>query len=368
MIDFEHQIHRFLRRERPLFRRWIQDNGSDKLLSVKDSVSDEPHIYQRTLFAQNHAYLELSNDGWDNHWVSAMIPLMMVPFAFLIVLFWFGVCVQPLAFGSMSFFGMPYPSYDPAGDSGAVFGSWFVFTPLVIFLLWAYRGMPSAYGIAVYFTMPRLRVRFNRLTRKVYIVRPWYCGGNAVWDWERIQINLTPYVHYGKSDQRGASVFLYHPPLDPSNLQDKAEDLVMVGPDMSRLEEWAVPGAQAYWEYIRRFMEHSPLPSAQDTLQDTGPQDASTYCGLPSWRAYRLEHPERSFGETCIHMLCQSTCYWLRFPPHWASDSGIGEPEDKPVEAGAFFTFLIHRQQGRITQAQWELAGKRGWTVKGGKL
>ena len=42
-------------------------------------------------------------------------------------------------------------------------------------------------------------------------------------------------------------------------------------------------------------------------------------------------------------MLSQMTCSWPRFPKEWHSDSGLGEPEDRPVQTGAVMTALVYR-------------------------
>ncbi len=53
--------------------------------------------------------------------------------------------------------------------------------------------------------------------------------------------------------------------------------------------------------------------------------------------------------ETTFHMLSQITCSWPRFPKEWNSDSGLGEPEDKPVQTGAVMTALVYRSEGKLS-------------------
>jgi len=43
------------------------------------------------------------------------------------------------------------------------------------------------------------------------------------------------------------------------------------------------------------------------------------------------------------------TCSWPRFPKEWQSDSGLGEPEDRPVQTGAVMTALVYRAEGRLS-------------------
>jgi len=49
--------------------------------------------------------------------------------------------------------------------------------------------------------------------------------------------------------------------------------------------------------------------------------------------------------------MSQVTCSWPAFPKEWQSDSGVGEPEDKPVQAGAVMTALVYRAQGKLSKA-----------------
>ena len=53
--------------------------------------------------------------------------------------------------------------------------------------------------------------------------------------------------------------------------------------------------------------------------------------------------------ETMFHMMTQVTCSWPRFPKEWGSDSGLGEPEDKPVQTGAVMTAMVYRAEGRLS-------------------
>ena len=48
-------------------------------------------------------------------------------------------------------------------------------------------------------------------------------------------------------------------------------------------------------------------------------------------------------------MMSQVTCVWPRFPKEWESDSGLGEPEDRPVQTGAVMTAIVYRAQGRLS-------------------
>ncbi len=110
------------------------------------------------------------------------------------------------------------------------------------------------------------------------------------------------------------------------------------------------------WEYIRRYMEEGPTvdqipsnaPSNYMHVPRYLPQEYTTYCGKPSWRLYVLEQ-KPGFMEATCHMMSQVTCVWPRFPKEWESDSGLGEPEDRPVQTGAVMTAMVYRAQGRLS-------------------
>lgn len=48
--------------------------------------------------------------------------------------------------------------------------------------------------------------------------------------------------------------------------------------------------------------------------------------------------------------LVQSTCTWPSFPDEWRSNSGLGEPEFKPVQTGAVMTALVYRAEGKLSK------------------
>ncbi|MDB5892678.1 MAG: rane protein of unknown function, partial [Rhodoferax sp.] len=89
-------------------------------------------------------------------------------------------------------------------------------------------------------------------------------------------------------------------------------------------------------------------PSNYKNIPRYLPPDYKTYCGKPSRSQYKLEQSP-GFGETTCHMISQITCCWPRFPKEWNSDSGIGEPEDRPVQTGATMTALVYRAYGRLS-------------------
>lgn len=64
-------------------------------------------------------------------------------------------------------------------------GGLFAFISTFIYLLWPAMGAPT------FFTSLRARYRFNRTTRKVYVLRPKRYGGNVILDWDRVKAHTS---------------------------------------------------------------------------------------------------------------------------------------------------------------------------------
>lgn len=299
-------------------------------------------------FAQNDSYLELCNPGWDLQWRAGMGNLYVVLPALFIIWFWYGMTIHPLLFGQLIFFWYPTTRFD-GGD--LVFG-WLLGFPLALasaFLIFAwfyYMGMRTCF-----FTYARGRIRFNRLTRKVYVLRPGYCGGNVVLDWERLVALYEPEGTSAGAKQTIKALALYHPPFDSADPTAAGEDCIFVGSAVSGPE-----GAAHLWEYIRQYMETGPTvdhippdaPSNYKGIARYLHPDYTTFCGKPDGPQYTLEQ-KPGFMETLFHMMSQMTCSWPRFPREWQSDSGMGEPEDRPVQTGAVMTAMVYRNEGKLS-------------------
>jgi hypothetical protein len=301
-------------------------------------------------FAQNEAYLELCNPGWDLQWRAGMGNLYVILPALVIIWMWYGFAIHPPVFGAIIFF-WPTIAYGTDDWPYVVFG-WLLLFPLALasaFLIymWFYKmGMRTCF-----FTYARGRIRFNRLTRKVYVLRPKYCGGNVVLDWERMVALFDPQSTDRWDKQSVAMLALYHPPFDPMDPEAKGEDCLFVGPAVSGPD-----GAAHLWEYIRQYMETGPTvdhlpadaPANYKGIARYLHPDYTTFCGLPDGPQYGLEQ-KPGFMETMFHMMSQVTCSWPRFPKEWHSDSGMGEPEDKPVQTGAAMTAMVYRAKGKLS-------------------
>lgn len=324
-------------------RAWRVDEPSD---------AEGIDIPGRCVYAQNEAYLELCNPGWDVQWRTVLGTLIVVPFGSLIIWMWYGFAVHPLLFNMFIKIWQINP-YKHDGDGLLVWFGWLLLFPLALGVMFLFYGWFFGMGArSNFFTYARGRVRFNRLTRKVYVLRPGYCGGNQVFDWDRLVAlpSRVPEGHPMASEIIG-SLALYQAPLKPDGSD---EDALYVGPSLT-----LNPPVQALrlWEYIRVYMQEGPTvdhipanaPRDYNKVPRYVPHVYGTFCGLPSMAQYQLEQGGADWTRVLLHMASQMTCSWARFPAEWNSDSGLGEPEDRPVQTGAAMTALVYRMQGRLS-------------------
>ncbi|WP_256578026.1 DUF6708 domain-containing protein [Pseudomonas sp. Irchel s3h17] len=106
------------------------------------------------------------------------------------------------------------------------------------------------------FTARRLIVRFNRITRKVYLLRPKHLGGVVALDWDKTDVCINP--NMSELDGTGGFVLLgwekeYHAVSDADGNPKDDFEMTLVGKPTRNAAELL-----AFWEYIRRYMEDGP--------------------------------------------------------------------------------------------------------------
>ncbi len=104
------------------------------------------------------------------------------------------------------------------------------------------------------FTARRLIIRFNRITRKVYLLRPKHLGGIRILEWDKTQ----PIIDKNMTELEGTGgfVILAWDKGDGVDLQGNPIDdieMAFVGKPTRNASELL-----AFWEYIRRYMEDGP--------------------------------------------------------------------------------------------------------------
>ncbi|RWU21906.1 hypothetical protein DM813_15490 [Pseudomonas alkylphenolica] len=98
------------------------------------------------------------------------------------------------------------------------------------------------------FVQRRLLIRFNRVTRQVYLHRPRFAGGIAVLDWE--QVIAQSVVGEEESANAGRQLLLF---WDPAITGLPHLHLVFVGKTADGTSDLV-----NLWEFIRRYMEEGP--------------------------------------------------------------------------------------------------------------
>ena len=106
------------------------------------------------------------------------------------------------------------------------------------------------------FTARRLIVRFNRITRKVYLLRPKHLGGVVALDWDKADACLDPTI--SEAECIGGFVLLgwekeSHGVFDAEGQPKDDFEITFVGKPTRNASELL-----AFWEYIRRYMEYGP--------------------------------------------------------------------------------------------------------------
>ena len=131
-------------------------------------------------------------------------------------------------------------------------GPIFVSIPVVALSIFVKYVVP--YMRLELFTARRIIVRFNRVTRRVYLLRPKNCGGVVSLDWEQTGVAVDKKMR----GLDGMGGFLYMGWVGENVGTDAKGNVVqydvsMVGKTTRNAEELL-----GFWEYIRRYMEDGP--------------------------------------------------------------------------------------------------------------
>ena len=104
------------------------------------------------------------------------------------------------------------------------------------------------------FTARRIIIRFNRITRKVYLLRPKHLGGIRIMDWDKTEILIDK--NMSELEGTGGFVILVWDRGDGVDLEGTPTDNIevsFIGKPTRNASELL-----AFWEYIRRYMEDGP--------------------------------------------------------------------------------------------------------------
>ena len=143
-------------------------------------------------------------------------------------------------------------------SGGALGGSDYFFivlfsTAWLIFLI-AFLKYSIGYVRLESFTTRRIVVRFNRITRQVYLLRPEDLGGFRIMDWNKTEV----IIDKNMSELEGTGGFLVlawdkGDGVDLGGTPTDNVEVTFVGKPTRNASELL-----AFWEYIRRYMEDGP--------------------------------------------------------------------------------------------------------------
>ena len=94
-----------------------------------------------------------------------------------------------------------------------------------------------------------IRVRFNRVTRQVYIQRPKYCGGTVVFKWDHIMPGNFGDSGSDMSGTNMVNLIVFHPYKTGFPIAHS----VGIGKNTYKGQDY-----KDEWEFIRRYMEDGP--------------------------------------------------------------------------------------------------------------
>ncbi|MCX8709376.1 DUF6708 domain-containing protein, partial [Gilliamella sp. B3780] len=199
---------------------------------TQESVSDNPRPIG-PYYAYNDRYLEIRGGMFENFrgiltWISLLI--FIVPFTS----YELGIEIALNLYSQK--------------DDDIVLGVIFIIIYSIITLIFSYlilRYFRYIYRFEL-FTIRHIRVRFNRVTRQVYIQRPKYCGGTVVFKWEHIMPS-----NFGESgsDMNGTNMvnlMTFH----PYKTGFPVAHSVGIGKNTYNGQDY-----KDEWEFIRRYME-----------------------------------------------------------------------------------------------------------------
>ena len=193
-----------------------------------------------------------------------------------------------------------------ASDSTGVVVTFIFCVTIFIGMFYAYYRFAFQYSRMEIFTTRHLLVRFNRITRQVYIHRPKNCGGVVVMPWEKTSCQCAPDLNMALT----------------WDLQDGEYGFptvsVMVGRPCRKEDDLL-----AQWEFIRRYMDDGGLANLKK----------------PRWIFTHFPSPIQAFmpqsiGDPIWYFVKEGH-YWLLLIHAFLSIGSL------PIKLGHWFSLLL---------------------------
>ncbi|WP_137926371.1 DUF6708 domain-containing protein [Cupriavidus sp. 2SB] len=191
-----------------------------------------------------------------------------------------------------------------------------IFRSLILWaILWACIRFALPLIRRDYFTSRRTVIRFNRVTRKVYVHQPPHAGGIQIHDWD----GATALLDDAVPDHGDGRLLMGWQDTEG----EKATGLIFVG----RAAGNAARG-RAWWEYIRRYMEEGPHSVPRPRLRlwkGVWPHMSLLEIfyiyperlihGGPLWWLLLIGLAPIDLARAALHWLAMLLCIEPKFPP-----------------------------------------------------
>ncbi|MGH8463653.1 MAG: DUF6708 domain-containing protein, partial [Pseudomonas sp.] len=211
----------------------------DSLPGIHDRVSETP-CADGSIYEFNETYIEIKSGAMgERRGVMTYVTLMIVYFLYSLVSI-------TLVMNSVWLTGVHFWMRTPATASDYITGLFVAsMTAGCFYVVIRYARILIRLEN---FVQRRLLIRFNRVTRQVYLHRPRFAGGITVLDWEQV----TPQTVVGdeESANTGRQVLLL---WDPAVTGLPHLHMVFVGKTADGTSDLV-----NLWEFIRRYMEEGP--------------------------------------------------------------------------------------------------------------
>ncbi|WP_244785711.1 DUF6708 domain-containing protein [Cupriavidus pauculus] len=290
--------------------------GIDPSLPMTDGMAHDQRAAQRpianaSVFKKNDTYLEVCGQFEAQRgmlgFAVCVIPVVMIGATLYLLLFFPMMDLIDLILGAKK-------TVNPAGWGETIFGVTYM-SLMLLGLLWLFKKLALPQVRKDYFTTRRTLIRFNRVTRKVYVHHPPQAGGINAYDWDEAIATLDD----GEPDKSSGRLVMGWIDVEAAQMRG----LIFVG----RAAGNAARG-RAWWEYIRRYMEEGP---------DSVPQPfvrlwKGVWPHMSIWNVFYL-YPERLLHGGplwWILLLCLAPVDLMRAALHWLAMLLSVEPRFPP--------------------------------------
>ena len=228
--------------------------GIDPSLPMTDGMAHDQRAAQRpianaSVFKKNDTYLEVCGQFEAQRGMLGF-AVCLIPVGVI------GFFCEAVYIVTLSLVRGVSESGIPIGNRGEAIFALVVLLLMLWGVAWLFRKLALPLVRKDYFTTRRTLIRFNRVTRKVYVHHPPGAGGITVHDWDDARATLDNSAAFSpepvsekEANEGDGRLILCWVDMEAAQMRG----LIFVG----RAAGNAARG-RAWWEYIRRYMEEGP--------------------------------------------------------------------------------------------------------------